>query len=321
MREASFVKRNLDRWEEFENHLRNPHQTNPDRLSELFIQITDDLAYSKTHYPKSRTTVYLNGLASKVHHGIYRNKREDTNRFKAFWFFEVPEVMYRCRKFVLYALITFVVSGLLGVLSVQNDDTFARLILGDGYVNMTLNNMEEGDPMAVYKDMPSFLMFLMIAFNNVKVSFFAFAAGILFSVGTFFVLFRNGIMVGVFQYFFVKYGLGFYSFLSIWVHGTLEISAIVIAGGAGYMMGHRLLFPGTYSRKVAVVQGAKDGAKVILGLVPVFIMAAILESYATRHTEWPDAVQLGIIVLSALFIVWYFFWYPHQLYHARKTSH
>lgn len=315
MREAAFVKTNLSRWQEFEKLVEDPSKTNPDRLSDLFVQVTDDLAYAKSHYPDSKTLTYLNGLASKVHAGIYKNRKEDKSRIKTFALYELPEVMYRGRKYLLVAFLYFVFAAMVGAFSLENDEGFARLILGDSYVNMTLNNIERGDPMAVYKDSPSFGMFIMIAINNIKVSMIAFAAGIFFALGTLLVLFRNGMMVGVFQYFFVKQGLGLYSFLSIWIHGTLEISAIVIAGGAGLMMGQRMLFPGTYSRGLAMRQGARDGIKVIIGLMPVFLLAAFFESYFTRMTEWPDALQASIIFLSAVFVIGYYVWYPHYLYH------
>ena len=315
MREAAFVKTNLARWEEFERLLQKGTRTEPDRLSELFIQVTDDLAYAKTNYPNSKTLQYLNGLAGKVHQGIYRNKKEKRGRIKSFFQYELPEVMYRGRKQVLLSTVFFLLAAIIGAFSLENDETFARLVLGDSYVNMTLYNIENGNPMGVYQDSPSFSMFLSIAVNNIRVSVAAFALGIFFSLGTFYILAKNGVMVGVFQYFFVQYGLGYYSAISIWIHGTLEISAIVIAGGAGLMMGNRLLFPGTYSRVVALRQGARDGIKVIIGLMPVFVVASFFESYFTRMTQWPDAIQIGIILLSALFVVGYYVWYPRYLYH------
>ena len=75
MREAAFIKRNQERWQEFEKTLQTarPH---PDKLAEIFIQLTDDLSFSRTQYPQSRTTQYLNGLTSKIHLEIYKNKKE-----------------------------------------------------------------------------------------------------------------------------------------------------------------------------------------------------------------------------------------------------
>ena len=83
MREAAFVKQNLDRWKAFEQLL-DSSNPDPDDLADLFVQVTDDLAFSRTQYPKSKTTVYLNTIASRIHQEIYKNKKEDKNRFLAF---------------------------------------------------------------------------------------------------------------------------------------------------------------------------------------------------------------------------------------------
>ncbi len=313
MREAAFVKQNEQRWEQFESLLRQPGSADPDALADYFVRLTDDLAYAQTHYPQSNTARYLNNLAAQVHQAIYRNKKEDRGRVSRFWKTELPQLYYEARRPMLYAFLIFLLSMGVGALSTAHDDTFARLILGDAYVNMTLNNIERGDPMGVYKDMQQSDMFFAITFNNVRVSFLAFVLGLLASVGTGFMLFYNGVMVGAFQYFFYQKGLLLTSFLTIWIHGTLEISAIVLAGAAGLVMGNSLLFPGTYPRGESFRRGARRGLKMVIGLVPIFIAAGFLEAFVTRLTEWPMAAKLAIIASSACFIVYYFIIYPFKL--------
>ena len=110
----------------------------------------------------------------------------------------------------------------------------------------------------------------------------------------------------------------FTSAISIWLHGTLEISAIVIAGGAGLILGNSILFPRTYKRLVSLQRGAKDAVKIVVALIPVFIVAAFIESYLTRLTEMPVYFNLTIIGLSALFIIWYFIYYPYYI--NKKTN-
>jgi len=205
----------------------------------------------------------------------------------------------------------------IGAVSAANDETFVRLILGDRYVNMTVENIKSGDPMAVYKKENEVNMFFRITINNIRVSFLAFIGGVLFSFGTVAMLFYNGVMLGSFQYFFVTKGLFWQSFLVVWIHGTLEISAIVIAGCAGLTMGNAILFPGTYSRGHSFVRGAKQGLKIAVGLVPVFIMAGFLESFVTRYTEMPIVLSVGIILTSLCFILGYFVYYP--IYLERKN--
>lgn len=313
MRERTFQKLNEERWKKFESYLDGRERTNPDLLANLFIQLTDDLSYARTFYPESKTVNYLNGLALKVHQKIYRNKKEKSNRFIQFWKYEVPFAAYECRKQILYSFLIFSIAALIGILSLSRDESFARLILGDGYVNMTLENIKNGDPMGVYKQSPSEFMFLYIAYNNIYVMTKTFIMGILLSFGTAFALFQNGMMLGVFQFFFYQKGMFLESAASIWIHGALEISAIIIAGGAGLAMGNSILFPGTYSRLYSLRQGAMRGLKLMMGLIPIIITAAILESYVTRHTEMPAWLSLFIILSSFAFIGWYFIIYPGKL--------
>lgn len=309
MREALFVKQNTEKWKRFDEM----QQANPDELADRFIEITNDLAYSKTFYPNSKTTAYLNGLASKLHRSVYKNKKEKSNRFINFWKNELPLLFLEHRKQVIYSLAFFLISCAIGAISAKYDDTFVRLILGDGYVNMTNDNISKGDPFGVYKRENPILMFIQIGGNNIFVSFYTFVLGILFSFGSIVSLFRNGIMLGSFQYFFFSKNLGLQSVLVIWIHGTLEISAIVLAGAAGLILGNSLLFPKTYTRKASVLKGAKDGLKIVFGLVPIFIVAAFLESFITRHTEMPMILSGLILLSSAAFIIWYVFIYPIKI--------
>jgi uncharacterized membrane protein SpoIIM required for sporulation len=248
MTEAAFTKINLRRWQEFEAALEKPSGKDPDRLKELYLQLTDDLAFAETHFARGEITQYLHNLTAKVHKQVYVNKKENTARFLSFWKYEVPEIAYRYRKMLLYSLIIFVLAMTVGAFSAANDPTYVRLIMGDAYVNMTEENIANNDPMAVYKNMRQDDMFLAITVNNIRVSLLAFAAGVLTSVATGLLLFYNGIMLGAFQYFFFQKGLFLTSFLTIWIHGTLEISAIIIAGGAGLIMGNSFVFPGTLPR-------------------------------------------------------------------------
>jgi uncharacterized membrane protein SpoIIM required for sporulation len=318
MREVAFIKQNADKWKRFEGLLNEKKSADADELAHLYIELTDDLAFANTFYAESKTAQYLNGLTAKVHQKIYINKREERGRIARFWKYEVPQMMYNARLQLWISVAIFVFAVLVGALSAANDDRFARLILGDGYVDMTLKNIEKGDPMAVYKQYGELDMFLIITFNNVKVAFFAFAMGLLLSVGTAYILFQNGVMLGVFQYFFITKGIGWQSALTIWIHGTLEISVIVIAGCAGIVMGNGILFPKTLSRLDSFIQSAKTGLKIVIGTVPIFILAGFLESFVTRHTEMPAWLSLSIIGSSLAFIIWYFILYPIRL-HAKQN--
>lgn len=317
MREAQFLKQNAEKWKQYEEEV---HQSdNPDQFADRFVEITDDLSYSKTFYPDSNTTRYLNGLGSLFHQKIYKNKKENSDRIWNFWQYELPYLFRQYHRPLLYSFLFFAVFTFLGVLSAKYDDSFLRLILGDGYVNMTNENIEKGDPFGVYKQKGQLSMFLQIAFNNIRVSFIAFVFGVFFSLGTVLLLMHNGLMLGSFEYYFFAKGLGVQSILVVFLHGTLEISAIVIAGCAGLILGNSILFPKTYSRWESVAKGGKHGMKIVFGLVPVFLAAAFLESFVTRYTYMPVWLSGSILTLSLSFIIWYFIIYPAQLHKRIET--
>jgi uncharacterized membrane protein SpoIIM required for sporulation len=321
MKEAAFVKQNKARWEEFERTVKQPRQAEPDKLADLFIQVTDDLSFSRTKYPDSRTTQYLNALAGKVHLQIYKNKREEKSRFVTFWKYEVPEIMFESRKQLLYSFIIFTVACVIGALSTYHDKTFVRLILGDEYVNMTLENIKNGNPTRVYSNSEETIMFFYITVNNIMVAFRAFALGVLTSVCTGLLLFYNGVMVGSFMSFFAQQQQATQAIPVVMLHGTIELSSIVIAGAAGLVMGNGLLFPGTYSRMESFKRGAVRGMKIVVGLVPFFIMAGFIESFITRYAFMHWSIKLFIITVSAILIIHYFIVYPHRLHkHANVQA-
>ncbi|MEM9820130.1 MAG: stage II sporulation protein M [Bacteroidota bacterium] len=282
----------------------------PDKLNELFVQITDDLSYSRTFYPNRSVRVYLNNLAQQIFYSIYKNKKTRAGRLLSFWTDELPHLVYESRIAFRASFIIFISAMIIGAFSSAMDPEFPRVILSDAYVDMTLENIESGDPMAVYKEKGQFGMSLGITANNLFVAFLTFVLGALYGIGSAAIMVQNGIMVGAFQYFFYEKGIFLESFLTIWTHGTLEISAIIIAGAAGLTMGRGLVFPGTLTRLQAFQVSARRGLKIMLGIAPIIILAAFIEGYLTRYTETPDSIRAMFIFACLMFILSYFVWYP-----------
>lgn len=309
MKETRFIEQNKEKWLESEKLLKQQTK-DPEKLSTLFTQIVDDLSYSRTFYPNRSVRVYLNRVSQDFFSIIYRHQKSKPGRFKNFWLEELPQIVIHCRRPLLISLIIFSISAGIGVFSASNDPEFTATILGDSYVTMTKENIEKGDPMAVYKGQHQVEMFLGITVNNLMVAFRTYVMGVFFSIGTIAILLYNGIMVGCFQFFFVERGLFAESALTIWLHGTLEISSIIIAGGAGLTLGSGLIFPGTYTRLQAFQISAIRSLKLMLGITPIFVFAAIIESFLTRYTDVPDILRLLLILLSAAFIIGYFVIFP-----------
>jgi uncharacterized membrane protein SpoIIM required for sporulation len=311
MREGKFIDKNVDRWKTYLDDT-----DDPDEQADRFVHLIDDLSYTKTFYPQSKTTQFVNGLAAKQFQYLYQNKKQHYSRLFTFWKYELPLLFGKYHKIYLFTFSFFVICVLVGVFANMQDPNFVRSILGDPYVDLTEENIAKGDPFGIYKGSNEFGMFIRIAANNIRVSMMTFAMGILGGVGTLYMLFQNGIMLGSFEHMFFAKGLGWASVLVIWIHGTLEISAIVIAGTAGIIMGNSLLFPGTFTRIESLKKGAKDAVKIIFGLIPFFLLAAFFEGFITRHTEMPIWLSASILLASAALVVWYFIVYPILLRRA-----
>lgn len=309
MRETKFIEQNKEKWRDFELTLGQKHQ-DPDKLSKLFIEVTDDLSYARTHYGNRSVNVYLNSLAQKVFYQVYRNKRGTKAKFIEFWVDELPRTIYESRKAFYLSTIVFTIAFIIGVVSSMYDPDFAEVILGKGYIDMTLENIENGDPMGVYKDSDEVGMFLGITLNNLKVDIITFISGLFASIGTLFVMIYNGIMVGTFQYFFIERGLFWESFLTIWMHGSLEIPTIIISGAAGLVFGSGWILPGTYSRFRSFLISARRGVKLLLGVFPITVVAGFIEGFLTRYTEIPPMIRGLFILLCFSSILFYYVYYP-----------
>jgi uncharacterized membrane protein SpoIIM required for sporulation len=309
MKETRFVRQNKEKWLQSEQLLAGENK-DPEQLSTLFTQVVDDLSYSQTYYKNRSVRVYLNNIARNFFSILSNKRRDNKNHFKAFWLSELPQIVIYCKRELLISLAVFILAAAIGVLSSARDDSFPEYILGQGYMEVTKENIKKGDPMAIYKDKNQLEMAWQIISNNIQVAFRTYVLGIFLSIGTLVILLYNGIMIGTFQYYFAQQDLLATSAITIWLHGTLEISSIIIAGGAGLTLGSGLLFPGTYTRLQAFQLSAVRSLKLVFGIAPILVVAGIIESFLTRYTEVPAFIKLTLIILSAMFIIGYFIVYP-----------
>ena len=311
MREVAFIKQNKEKWLDFEAAIFGKAKKNPDEIAGLYIHLINDLSYAQTYYPKSKTVVYLNYLASQIYQRIYKTKRQEKNRLVYFFSKEVPLLLYQYRRYLLYAFLLFFMSVGIGVLSAKYDDDVCRLILGDAYVNQTLENIKDGNPVAIYKSGSNWGGFIGITINNLQVGAYCFIMGIFGGIGTFYVLFKNCLMLGAFQYFFYQEGVFWESVQGIWIHGSMEIFAIVIESAAGFILGASLLFPQTFSRITSLKIGFRNSFKIFLSTVPFTIAAGFLEGFVTRYSlEMPNWLNILIILSTLSAISFYYLIFP-----------
>ncbi|WP_163399986.1 stage II sporulation protein M [Flavobacterium fluviatile] len=319
MREVAFIKQNKEKWLEFELAILGKAKKNPDELANLYIQMMNDLSYAQTYYPKSKTVIYLNHLASQIYQKIYKTKRAEKNRFFEFFKTEVPLLVYAYRRYLLYAFVLFFITVAIGVISARFDQDFVRLILGDGYVNMTLENIKKGNPMAVYGSGSNWGSFVGITMNNLYVGARCYIWGLFAGIGTLYISLQNGIMLGAFQYFFYEQNVFWKSVRGIWIHGAMEIFAIVIETAAGFILGASILFPKTFSRVNSFKIGFKNSFKIFLSTFPFTISAGFLEGFITRYSiNMPNWLSSFIILFTLSVISFYYLVYPFIVH--KKTQ-
>ena len=317
MREVAFIKQNKEKWLEFEQVISNKKKKSPDDIANLHIKIMNDLVYAQTYYPKSKVTTYLNKLAKSSFDTVYDAKRRDQNILLYFFFDQVPLLAYQYRKYIYLSFVFFFICFFIGLLSTFNDETFARQILGNEYVDLTLENIESGDAMAIYKGGSNWGTFIGIYNNNQRVGLNMFLSGLFLGIGTGFYIITNGIMVAVFQAFFYQQNSFFDSLKGIWIHGTYEIFGMIIEAATGYIIGASILFPGTLKRLESFTKGVKDAFYIFISTIPFTIAAAFLEGYVTRFSNtMPTIICFAIILFSLVSIGYYYLILPFKV--ARK---
>lgn len=305
VREVTFLQQNADKWRRLERAAAD-RRADPDELASLFVEASDDLSYARTFYPSSKSVGYLNDLLGRLYRALYKNRPTETGRFALFWTHDVPLAVWAARRAMLVALAVAVLTVAVGAASQAIDPDFVRFVMGDGYVEMTLANIERGDPMAVYKGMSGSDLFAYVTLNNVRVAILLYASGVLTPVVPLFYLMQNMVMLGCFFAFLAQQGVFETALAVVWIHGTLEIAAIVVAGGAAIRLGWGWIAPGTLPRRAAFVRSARSSVSILIALIPILFVAGLLEGFVTRMTEMGPLGRTAIIGGSLVFLLWYF---------------
>ena len=316
MKEIVFVRKNMGKWKEVLAQTSKLETLSPETIADLYQELSADLAFAQTHYPDSELVPYLNSIALKLHNRIYGCQPQRWQRIKDFWAKEIPMEVFHQRRLMAMSLGIFVLAAVLGAVSTIADPNFANQIMGDRYIDMTLRNIAEGNPMGVYGRDSSSEMMLSITLNNIEVSFVVFVAGMLTCFASGMVMIYNGVMLGTFMTFCAQHGVLADCLLAMWMHGMIEITAIIVSGGAGLVLGSGWLYPGSLPRLTSFRLAAKSGVKIVVGLVPCFVVAGFIESYVTRYTDAPLAARLTVILGSLALLLYYFVYLPYKRRHG-----
>ncbi len=303
-----FIKQYRGDWELLEQSVmeisRGRNRLTPERVDRfqlLYRKAVNQLSFSQTRFPQEDVTNYLNDLVSKAHALLYRDQAATSIfQLKQFLGITFPRLLIEQRRFVLVAFLLFLTGAIGSFLAVMSDPLHIYSVLPAAIASHV-------DPARVGQGnelIDSAGMSAQIMTNNIQVAILAFAGGITFGALTIYLLINNGIIIGALAALFWQ-SHKFYEFWAYIVpHGMIELTAIFIAGGAGLLMGFRLLAPGPYSRAYQLRIQAKRSVQLLLGTVPLFIVAGTIEGYITP-APIPLEAKYAVSLLTVIALVLY----------------
>jgi uncharacterized membrane protein SpoIIM required for sporulation len=276
-------------------------------LGRLYREATSDLALAQRDFPRHQVTEYLNQLVGRAHAVIYQDEPLQTNRLKEFVLRGFPRLFRRTLPFTLAATLFFLIPALVSAIAIGVAPERARWLL-PAEVQQLIPTVEQKSLWVEIpvKERPYASTFIMQ--NNIQVAFLAFASGMTGGLLTLWVLVNNGLILGGLTGLTGYYGIGFELWTFVIGHGVLELSVIFMAGGSGLMLGWAMLHPGLSRRRDAVTAAAREAVSLLLGAVPLLLVAGAIEGFLSpaENVPWPVkwAVGLGtgLLLYSYLFL-------------------
>ena len=301
MDERSFVAGSRSTWERLAGEAGTARasgvaQLGAERLKQMhedYRQAAADLAYAQTHFPSSEVTSYLNRLVGEAHGELYGSTPA---RAAAAWRFLAggyPRLVRKNARPILLAAAVLLGAVALGYLLAHVDYPLARLFLPEQFRDVAGDPAEQGRQT---RDMLAPLAPLLsagITVNNVQVAIVAFAGGVTFGAITVWAMLTNGLLLGVLAGVFAKAGQSLPFWSLIVPHGALELPAIALAGGGGLMLARALVLPGDLPRLEALRRVSGEAVRVLLGTVPLFVVAGLVEGFVTPR-GYADALKLAL---------------------------
>lgn len=274
----------------------------PRQFIYLYREASADLARLKAINADPDIVRGVNRLVTRAHGHLYARRERARLSLLGFFGSDFPRLFRRRWRYSAASLGITLFFAVLGYVSVQDNPSMVADILGGAEWEFR-GEKSGAEFLDRFERTPSPLLSGMVTTNNIMVALTAYALGITFGIGTFYVLIVNGAMLGGFAGAHAQHGAGGDFWSIVLVHGGLELTAILIAGGAGLIMGHALWCPGRRTRIRALREEARDAARLVLGLIPAFIVAGFLEGFVTPAEGIPQMVKLSL-GLAVMLVFW-----------------
>jgi len=254
-------------------------------LALLYRQSASDLSTVREDPTSTQLSGYLNQLLGRAHNLIYMGRRSDKRGIWTFYKGIYPRIFRETFADTFLAFLLFFVAGIAGMLMGIADPGFSHYFLGPHMMQSIENHKMWTDSIVTVKPLAS----SGILTNNMSVAFAAFAAGIT-GIGTVWMMLMNGLMMGVVAVACWREGMSLPLWSFVAAHGVLELPAIFIAGGAGLGIAKGLLFPGVLPRKESLVQAGAKSVRLILGTIPLLLIAGLVEGFVSP-TSLPPVIK------------------------------
>jgi uncharacterized membrane protein SpoIIM required for sporulation len=266
----------------------------------LYRQVAADLSVLRQDSTARTYAQHVNQLLARAHHIIYSGRKTNLLTVYRFLRDEYPAIFQRQIGFVLASLAVSVAWGLLGAAITSAHPEFMRMFVSAKMIaTMERHHMWTESVVTVAPLATSAIMT-----NNLTVTFIVFASGIVFGLGSFYYLAVNGMMLGVVAVACHQYGMALPLWTFVAPHGALELPSIVIAGGAGFRLGHAMLFPGVLRWRDSVARGGIEATRLVSGIIPMLVIAGCLEGFfsPSQAPVWLKFAVSGLLFSGLL--VW-----------------
>jgi len=275
-----------------------------EELGRLYRRAASDLAYARAHFDDPETVSYLNQLVARGHSVLYVPQRAQWRKFLRFWTADFPRQVRHTLAFTLVAAFVLFGSVAVGAIAAMRSPEIAQVLVPPEFADVMHKPPPAPAPSSRFTSGEAAFLGSFILTNNIKVGFIAFALGVAFAAGTILVLLQNGLLLGALSG-AMGHGKGALTYWSLIVpHGGIELLAVCLCAGAGLLLGWSLISPGDHSRREALIAAGRRAVPLVLGTLPLFGTAALIEAFVTPATISPW-VKLAIGILAVAGAVLY----------------
>lgn len=258
---------------------------------------------------------YLENLSTRAYFFVYGTRSRFMQRVSGFFAHDWPMAVKKLAPETLVSFLAVFLAAICAYVLVINDPNWFSAFMSadlsggrnpEASVEFLRDGLYEG---SLRDGLSSFATFLFT--HNSRVAILAFALGFAFGLPTLFLLVTNGFMIGAFIAVYVPKGLGFEMGGWLFIHGSTELFAIILAGAAGFHIGWKIAFPDDLSRLQAAAEAGRTAATVVIGVVIMLFIAGLIEGFGRQLIK--DDLARYIIAISMLALWLAYFYLPRKI--------